>query len=56
MAISDTSEETNKGIAYVSNTINDQTGGDFETGEEIVDAMVLVGRQFKNILKRIDRG
>lgn len=55
MAISDKSEKKNKSIAFVSNTSNDQTQGNLEIDEEISYAMVLLGRQFNNILKRMDR-
>jgi hypothetical protein len=39
----------------VSNTSNEQIQSDLETDEEISDAMVLLGRQFNNILNKIDR-
>jgi len=35
MAINDKSEKKNKGIAFVSNTSDDQTEGDLETDGEI---------------------
>ena len=55
MAIIDKSEKKNKSIVFLSNTSDDQTQGNLETDEGISDVMVLLGRQFNNILKRMDR-
>jgi len=55
MAIIDKSEKKNKSIVFLSNTSDDQTQGNLETDEGISDVMVLIGRQFNNILKRMDR-
>jgi len=42
MTTSDKSEKKNKGIAFVSNTSDDQTEGDLKTDEEISEAIVMV--------------
>jgi len=44
MAINDQSEKKNKSIAFMSNTCDDQTKGDLETDEEIVEVVILLGR------------
>ena len=46
-------EKKHKNIAFVSNTSNEQAQIDLETNEGIFDVMVLLGRQFNNILKNI---
>ena len=56
MAISDKSENKNKGNAFVSNTSTNQEEGDLETDEEISKVIAMVGKHFNNILKRMDRG
>lgn len=54
MEIIDHTEERKKGIAFQSNTSVDQTEGNLETNEESSEAIVLIGRQFNNILKKIN--
>lgn len=54
MEIIDHIEERKKGIALLSNTSVDQTEGNLETNEESSEAIVLIGRQFNNILRKIN--
>jgi len=56
MAIDDHPEKKNKGIAFLYIAFNDQTEGDLVIDEEIFETVVLLGRQFNNILKRLDKG
>jgi len=55
MTINDQYEKKNKGVAFLSNTSNGQTKDEFEIDEEISEVVVLLGRQFNNILKRLDK-
>ena len=48
-------EERRKGIALQSNTYINQTKDNLETDEEVLEALALIGRQFNNILKKINR-
>ena len=50
MAINDQSDKKNKGIAFLSNAGSDQTNCELETDEETEEVMVLLGKQFNNIL------
>jgi hypothetical protein len=54
MAINDQPEKKNKGISLLSNTYDDQTEVDLD--EEISEVVVLLGKQFNKVLKRLDRG
>ena len=56
MAMNDQPEKKHKGIAFWSNTSDDQTDSELETDEEISEAVVLLGRYFNNVLKRLERG
>ena len=55
MAISDHIEERKIGIAFLSNTSVDQTEGSLETDDEVSEAIVLIGRQVNNILKKTNK-
>jgi len=55
MAIIDRSEKKNKSITFVCNTNDEEVQCDMKTDEGISDAIVLLGKQFKKVLKRMDR-
>lgn len=55
LAISDRSEKKNKSTTFISNTDNEKAQCDTETDEGIFNAIVLLGRQFNKVLKRMDR-
>ncbi|MCH87884.1 gag-protease polyprotein, partial [Trifolium medium] len=55
LAVSDRSEKKNKSIALVSNTDDEELQSDMETDESISDAIVLLGRQFNKVVRRMDR-
>ncbi|MCI19135.1 gag-protease polyprotein, partial [Trifolium medium] len=48
-------EKKSKSIAFVSNAGDEETQGDEETDESISDAIVLLGRQFNKVLRRMDK-
>jgi hypothetical protein len=54
-AINDRPEETNKSMAIISNTDEEVVQCEMDTDEGISDAMVLLGRQFYQVLKRLNR-
>ena len=56
MTINDQPKKKNKSIAFLSNIYDDQTEGNLEIDEEIAEVMVLLGRQFNKVLKRLDKG
>ncbi|PNX59097.1 gag-protease polyprotein, partial [Trifolium pratense] len=47
-------EKKNKSLAFTSNTVDDE-GSDLEGDESLSEAMVLLGRQFNRIMKRMDK-
>ena len=55
LGISDRSEKKNKSITFVSNTEDEEDQCDLETGEGISNAIVLLGRKFNKVLKKMDR-
>jgi hypothetical protein len=55
LAINDRSEKKNKSIAFVSNTNVEEMQCEMETDESILDAIVLLGRQFNKVLKKMDK-
>ncbi|XP_050888876.1 uncharacterized protein LOC127094045 [Lathyrus oleraceus] len=55
LGISDRIEKKTKSIAFISNTEDEQNQFDLDTNEGMVNAIVLLGRQFNMLLKRIDR-
>jgi len=55
MDINDRTEKKHKSIVFLSNINNEQAQSDLETNEGIFDAMIFLGRQFNNILKKMDR-
>jgi hypothetical protein len=52
---SGSSGSKNKSIALVSNTDNEDHQDDIDTDESISDAMVLLGKQFNKVMRRMDR-
>jgi hypothetical protein len=51
-------ERTNKkakSIAFVTNADGEESHGDLDTEESITGALVLLGRQFKKVMKCVDR-
>ncbi|MCI04313.1 gag-protease polyprotein [Trifolium medium] len=55
LAMKDKSDKKNKSISFVSNADDEELESDKETDESISDAIVLLGRQFNKILKRMER-
>ncbi|MCI48639.1 gag-pol polyprotein, partial [Trifolium medium] len=55
LAVSERSEKKNKSIAFVSNADDEELQNDMDTDESISDAIVLLGRKFNKVLRRIDR-
>jgi hypothetical protein len=55
MNFSDKTEKKGKSIAFVSNADNGEVDSDLDTEEGLSDAIVLLGRQFNKILKKVDR-
>jgi hypothetical protein len=54
VAINERIEKKPKSIAFVTNTEDEETQGDLDTEENVNDALVLLGRQFNKIMKRVD--
>jgi hypothetical protein len=54
-ANTDKSNKKSKSIAFVTNTDEEELESDKETDESISDAIVLLGRQFNKILRRVER-
>ncbi|MCI06303.1 gag-pol polyprotein, partial [Trifolium medium] len=48
-------EKKNKSIAFMSNTDEDELDFDVDSSDSISEAIVLLGRQFNKVLKRMDR-
>ncbi|GAU44283.1 hypothetical protein TSUD_371830 [Trifolium subterraneum] len=48
-------EKKNKSIAFVSNTKDEDLESDMESTDSVSEAIVLLGRQFNKVLKRMDR-
>src|SRR6266487_3587500 len=48
-------EKKNKSIAFVSNTEEEDLESDMESTDSVSEAIVLLGRQFNKVLKRMDR-
>jgi excinuclease UvrABC nuclease subunit len=55
LGIIDKYEKKNKSITFVSNTEDEEDQCDLDIDEEMINAIVLLGRQFNKMLKRIDR-
>lgn len=55
MGISDKSEKKNKSITFVSNTEYEENQCHLDTDEGMTNSIVLLGRQFNKVLKRIDK-
>jgi len=53
--INNKNDKKGKGIAYVSNVETDETQGNHEDDENLSESLVLLGRQFKKIFKKVDR-
>ncbi|GAU49082.1 hypothetical protein TSUD_406880 [Trifolium subterraneum] len=48
-------EKKNKSIAFVSNTEDEDLESDMESTDSVSEVIVLLGRQFNKVLKRMDR-
>ncbi|GAU16587.1 hypothetical protein TSUD_168190 [Trifolium subterraneum] len=48
-------KKKNKSIAFVSNTEDEDLESDMESTDSVSEAIVLLGRQFNKVLKRMDR-
>ena len=55
MTLSDESEKKNKGVAFVSNTEEDDDQSEMDMGEEFSYALALLGRKFNKVFKKFDR-
>ncbi|MCI28292.1 gag-pol polyprotein, partial [Trifolium medium] len=55
LAVNKRSKKKNKSIAFISNTDDEEAQSDMETDESILEAIVLLGRQFNTILRKVDR-
>ncbi|KAK2362866.1 gag-protease polyprotein [Trifolium repens] len=54
VVINERTDKKAKSIAFVTNADDEETQGDLDTEESINDALVLLGRQFNKIMKRVD--
>jgi hypothetical protein len=54
MTFNDKTEKKSKGIAFVSSADNEEDESDLDTDEGLSNAIVLFGRQFNKILKKVD--
>ncbi|KAK2369873.1 gag-protease polyprotein [Trifolium repens] len=55
MNFSDKVEKKGKNIAFASNTDSKEADDDTDTREDLSEELVLLGKQFNKILKRVDR-
>ncbi|MCI17160.1 gag-pol polyprotein [Trifolium medium] len=55
LGINQRKEKKNKSLAFSSNTGEEEGLGDLESDESLSEAMVLLGRQFNRIMKRMDK-
>ncbi|KAK2429090.1 gag-protease polyprotein [Trifolium repens] len=55
IAINERTDKKVKSIAFVTNADCEETQGDLDTEESIIDALVLLGRQFNKVMKHVDR-
>ncbi|CAJ2666703.1 unnamed protein product [Trifolium pratense] len=55
VATNEKMDKKNKSIAFVSNTEEEDQLSDTESEQSISDAMVLLGKQFNKVLKRMDK-
>jgi hypothetical protein len=55
MNFTDKTEKKGKSIAFTSNTDIEEVYDDLDTREDLSEDIVLLGRQFNKILKRVDR-
>ena len=55
MNFSEKVEKKGKNIAFTSNTDSKEADDDLDTREYLSDEIVLLGKQFNKILKRVDR-
>jgi hypothetical protein len=54
VAINERMDKKSKSIPFVTNADDGETQGDLDTDESINDVIVLLGRQFNKIVKRVD--
>jgi hypothetical protein len=55
LTINDRTEKKNKNITFISNTDEEDVQCNVDTDESISDVIVLLGRKFNKVLKRMDR-
>ena len=54
ITINNKTDKKGKGIAFVSNVETDETQANHEDNENLLESLVLLGRQFKRIFKQVD--
>jgi hypothetical protein len=54
IAINERTDKKDKNIAFVTNAEGEETQGDLDTEKRITNALVLLGRQFNKMMKRVD--
>ena len=54
LAIDDKAEKKNKSIDFVSNVEDDKSQAELDTDEYLSNTIVLLGKKFNRILKRLD--
>jgi hypothetical protein len=55
IALKERGEKKGKSMTFVTNADDDESQGEGESEDSISDALVLIGRQFNKVLKRVDR-
>jgi hypothetical protein len=55
LVINEKTDKKVKSIAFVTNADDEETQGDPDSEESITEALVLVGKQFNKMIKRVDR-
>ena len=55
LGLSDRAEKKSKNLAFVSNDEGEEDEYDLDTDEGLTNAVVLLGKQFNKVLKRMDR-
>ncbi|MCI35461.1 gag-pol polyprotein, partial [Trifolium medium] len=55
LAVSERSKKKNKSIVFVSNADDEELQSNMYTDESILDAIVLLRKQFNKVLRRMDR-
>jgi hypothetical protein len=55
ITLNNKTDKKGKGIAFVSTVDSEEIQGNHEDDESLSEAIVLLGRQFKKIMKQVDR-